>query len=136
MTCLVCSEEDMSCVCSEGSIIVQQPSSGPIVIGIGQGGARGAQGVQGTQGIQGQSIQGAQGIQGTAGNTVVGAISYTHVQNAVSSSWYITHNLGFYPNITVVDSGGTIYEGEIDYVSENAVTLTFSAAFSGKAYLS
>lgn len=110
-------------------IVVEVPA--PIVIGVGagQGGARGAQGTQGAQGIQG-----SQGIPGTSGLEKV--VSYTHTQGVVSNIWYITHNLGFYPNITVVDSGGTIYEGEIDYVSVNAVTLTFSAAFSGKAYLS
>lgn len=107
-------------------IVVEVPA--PIVIGVGagQGGARGPQGTQGTQGTQ--------GVQGTSGLERV--VSHTHNQNVASNTWYITHNLGFYPNITVVDSGGTIYEGEIDYVSNNAVTLTFSAAFSGKAYLS
>lgn len=110
-------------------IVVEVPA--PIVIGVGagQGGARGAQGVQGATGAQG-----VQGATGTSGLDKV--VSYTHIQGVVSDTWYITHNLGFYPNITIVDSGGTIYEGEIDYVSANAVTLTFSAAFSGKAYLS
>jgi hypothetical protein len=64
------------------------------------------------------------------------ALAYEHTQNAVSSSWVITHNLGFKPNVTVVDSGGTIYEGEITYTNSNSLTVSFSQAFSGKAYLS
>lgn len=63
-------------------------------------------------------------------------VAYTHTQNAVSNSWVITHNLGFKPNVTVQDSAGTTYEGEINHTSANSLTVSFSAAFSGKAYLS
>jgi hypothetical protein len=63
-------------------------------------------------------------------------VSYTHNQNAVSNSWVINHNLGFKPNVTVQDSAGTTYEGEINHTSANSLTVSFSAAFSGKAYLS
>ena len=74
---------------------------------------------------------------GTAQNALEPqALAYEHVQNAVSSSWVITHNLGFKPNVTVVDSGGTIYEGEITYTNSNSLTVSFSQSFSGKAYLS
>jgi hypothetical protein len=64
------------------------------------------------------------------------ALAYEHTQGAVSSSWVINHNLGFKPNVTVVDSAGTIYEGEITYTNSNSLTVSFSQAFSGKAYLS
>jgi hypothetical protein len=40
------------------------------------------------------------------------------------------------PNITVVDSGGTVVEGSYNYPNENTVVLSFNGAFSGKAYLS
>ena len=63
-------------------------------------------------------------------------VSYEHTQNSVSNAWVITHNLGFKPNVTVVDSAGTIYEGEITYTNTNSLTVSFSSAFSGKAYLS
>ena len=63
-------------------------------------------------------------------------VAHRHTQNVASSSWVITHNLGFYPNIVVKDSAGSIVEGEIAYDSANQVTLTFQAAFSGMAYLS
>jgi len=64
------------------------------------------------------------------------ALAYEHTQGAVSSSWVINHNLGFKPNVTVVDSAGTIYEGEITYTNSNSLTVSFSQSFSGKAYLS
>ena len=63
-------------------------------------------------------------------------IAYHHIQNTPSSSWVIAHNLGFYPNVTVVDSAGTVVEGNIAYTNANSVTLTFTGSFSGDAYLS
>jgi len=67
---------------------------------------------------------------------VVPDIAYAHTQGTASATWTILHNLDFYPNVTVQDSGGTIVEGEVTYTNRNQVVLTFTAAFSGKAYLS
>lgn len=64
------------------------------------------------------------------------AIAYHHTQNTPSNTWVINHNLDFYPNVTVADSGGSLCEGEIMYTSTDSVTVTFSGAFSGNAYLS
>ena len=126
-----------------------------IIVVTGQGGARGAQGAtgpQGTTGAQGPgvSLQTVENlIAGAALDTTddlpegvtnkyftVGKVAYTHTQGVASDTWTITHNLGFYPNLTVQDSGGTIYEGEITYTNTVSLTVTFSSAFSGKAYLS
>ena len=63
-------------------------------------------------------------------------VAYQHTQSLPSNTWNITHNLGFYPNIVIQDSGGSIVEGEITYTNSNSLTVTFSAAFSGTAYLS
>lgn len=63
-------------------------------------------------------------------------ISYSHNQNAVSYNWVITHNLGFYPNVVVTDSAGTVVEGDISYQSLNQLTVTLAQAISGNAYLS
>lgn len=43
-------------------------------------------------------------------------------------------NLGKRPAVTVVDSAGTVVIGEVDYLDDNTVRLTFCAAFSGTAY--
>ena len=47
---------------------------------------------------------------------------------------FFTHGLGKRPSVTVVDSAGTAVIGEIEYLDDNTVRLTFCAAFSGTAY--
>ena len=61
--------------------------------------------------------------------------SYIHIQSTASQEWNISHNLDKYPAVTVVDSAGTTVMGECEYIDKNTVKLSFSAAFSGKAYL-
>lgn len=61
--------------------------------------------------------------------------TYTHSQGSASSTWTITHNLGCKPSVTIVDSSGNVQIGEVLYNSDNQVTVTFAAAFSGYAYL-
>lgn len=73
------------------------------------------------------------GIPGGGGGTGEG---YVHNQGAPASTWVVTHALSFYPNVTVVDSAGTVVVGNVHYDSPTQLTLTFSAPFSGKAYLS
>jgi hypothetical protein len=61
--------------------------------------------------------------------------SYVFVQGVPATTWTIQHNLQKFPSITVVDSASTVVTGEYTYINNNNVTLTFSAAFAGKAYL-
>jgi hypothetical protein len=77
---------------------------------------------------------GAPGPPGPPGSG--GGTGYTHNQGAASANWTVTHNLGFNPNVIVIDSAGTNVEGDVTYVNANSLTLHFSAAFSGYAYLS
>lgn len=58
-----------------------------------------------------------------------------YYQNTASSSWNVTHNLGKYPSVSVTDSAGNAVFGEVKYVDENNLIITFSAAFSGNAYM-
>jgi hypothetical protein len=62
--------------------------------------------------------------------------TYTHDQVPLSSTWTITHNLNSFPNVVVIESGGSQVIGDIVYNSANQITLTFSAGITGKAYLS
>ena len=62
--------------------------------------------------------------------------NYTHNQSTASATWTITHNLGFRPAVSVVDSGGNHVVGDVNYVSVNVLTISFSAPFGGSAYLS
>ena len=77
--------------------------------------------------------QGLTGPPGPAGSG--GDLNYTHTQVGASNSWSITHNLGKYPSVTVVDSGDTEVIGDVLYLSDNALEVHFTASFSGKAYL-
>lgn len=61
--------------------------------------------------------------------------TYVHTQNSADSTWVIVHSLGRYPSVTVVDSAGSEVVGDVTYDSDNQVTVRFTAAFSGKAYL-
>ena len=73
---------------------------------------------------------GPTGPQGTSGG------SLTFTQNSVSTTWNITHALGYYPSVTTTDSAGTVIEGTIFYPSLTSVVVTFGIATSGFAYLS
>lgn len=49
--------------------------------------------------------------------------------------WTLQHFLGRHPVVLVVDSAGSPVEGQVNYDSPDQITLTFSAPFSGTAYL-
>jgi hypothetical protein len=63
-------------------------------------------------------------------------LGYVHIQSVPSAVWNVTHGLGFTPNITVVDTAGTVVEGSYNYPNSSTVILSFIGAFSGRAYLS
>ena len=64
-------------------------------------------------------------------------VRHTHSQDAASTLWTVTHNLGVKPGgITVVDSGDTVVYGNVAYTNLNTLTISFAAAFGGKAYIS
>jgi hypothetical protein len=106
--------------------------------GVGTQGVAGPQGPQGEPGIGGSDITSTDDlVEGTENKYFeVGRVSYEHTQGSSSNSWVIEHNLGFKPNVTVVDSAGNIVEGEITYTNSNSITVSFQASFSGYAYLS
>ena len=60
---------------------------------------------------------------------------FTFTQSTATNTWNITHDLGKFPSVSVVDSGNTVVYGDIDYIDNNSLTITFSAAFGGKAYM-
>lgn len=60
---------------------------------------------------------------------------YTHYQVSPSTTWTITHNLEKRPSVTVVDSGGNVLIGDVQYLSDNQIKITFTTALSGTAYL-
>ena len=70
-----------------------------------------------------------------AGAGTSGDKTYNHVQSVAASIWTINHNLGKFPSVTVVDSGGTQIEGDVVYDDPDNVTVSFSSPFGGKAHL-
>jgi hypothetical protein len=62
--------------------------------------------------------------------------SFVHNQSVSASTWTISHNLGFFPSVSVVDNGGNMVIGDVSYITENQVSISFSASFGGKAYFS
>lgn len=61
--------------------------------------------------------------------------NFVFTQNVASSTWVITHNLGKYPSVAIVDSADTKVNGDIQYDNINQVTVSFRSAFAGKAFL-
>ncbi len=60
---------------------------------------------------------------------------YIYNQGVPSNTWVINHNLNKNPSVTIVSSAGEEVEGAVVINSLNQITITFCAAFSGKAYL-
>jgi len=59
---------------------------------------------------------------------------YKFVQGVPSASWSVNHNLNKRPAVTVVDSAFREVIGNVEYIDDNNVLLTFSDPFSGEAY--
>jgi hypothetical protein len=77
---------------------------------------------------------GPPGPEGPPGPTTGGFFRYVQVSPSVV--WLITHSLGYYPNVTAVDSAQQAIIPEISYPSSSQIVLTFSASVAGEAYLS
>ena len=57
--------------------------------------------------------------------------------NVSALVWTITHNgdWGPYPSVTVVNNNDIEHFGEVEYLSNTQLKITFSATFAGTAYL-
>lgn len=62
-------------------------------------------------------------------------LSYVHDQQTASATWNVTHNLNKYPSVSIVDTAGDEVIGEVHFNNANSITITFTAAFSGKAFI-
>lgn len=60
---------------------------------------------------------------------------YLHEQQTAASTWTITHNLGKFASINIVDTANEEVIGDVLYNSINQITVTFSAPISGKAFI-
>ena len=56
-------------------------------------------------------------------------------QDTAVTVWEIEHNLGKFPSATMALSTGQVGYGDIQYIDNNNLTITFAGDESGKAYL-
>lgn len=86
--------------------------------------------------IQSANIPGPQGPQGPPGGGGGGGGTYLHDQPIANDTWTIVHNLGFFPNVTTFDTANDEIIGSLQHIDNTTLTITFSVAVSGEAYLS
>ncbi len=81
--------------------------------------------------------RGPQGIPGIQGPPGAGTGGYaTFAQGVPDILWTVVHSLGFYPNVTVVDTDTSELEGDLQYIDLNTITIEFAVPVAGIAYLS
>lgn len=99
--------------------------------------ARGNSVVVGNPSVSIEVTQVTQGLTGSPGSTTPGSgdRTHTHNQSPASDLWVINHNLSKYPSVDVFDSAGDQVEGDVRHIDENSLRITFTAPFSGVAYL-
>jgi hypothetical protein len=56
-------------------------------------------------------------------------------QNTASATWTVPHNLNKFPSCTMVLSTGQQGFGDVTFIDENNLTITFASAETGKAYI-
>lgn len=91
------------------------------------------------------NVTGVLSVNGKTGNVIidypdinvdpVNHVKYVHTQVNASTQWNITHNLGFFPNVTVLDNANRIIEADTQYLNTNSVRIVMNVALSGTAYL-
>ena len=60
---------------------------------------------------------------------------FVFTQAVPSATWTIQHNMDKLPAVSAVNNNNMVVYGNVVYVDNNNLTITFSGGFSGKAYL-
>lgn len=74
-------------------------------------------------------------VQRTENAVTITSKTFIHEQGIASAEWVINHNLDKYPSVSLVDSAGTIFIGEVQYNDLNTCTVLINGATKGQAYL-
>lgn len=61
--------------------------------------------------------------------------NYTHTQDSATTTWTVAHYLNKFPSVTVKLSNGQIGQACVTHQDKNNLTIEFSGANSGTAYL-
>ncbi|GAA2322316.1 hypothetical protein GCM10010149_89350 [Nonomuraea roseoviolacea subsp. roseoviolacea] len=95
----------------------------------GEPGPRGLQGERGLPGLRGEpGPRGDPGPAGPAGQAIEVA------QTAPSASWLITHNLGYFPQVSVVVSGSVVF-ADVTHLDTDRLAVVFPQPTSGSVLL-
>jgi len=65
----------------------------------------------------------------------VGDKNFVFTQAVAANPWAIQHNLNKFPSCTMVLGTGQQGYGDVTFIDENNLTITFAGAESGKAYI-
>lgn len=68
----------------------------------------------------------------------VGAVftnAFQFVQSQPATLWEVNHNLGRYPQVTVIDNDEDVCEAEVSYLDEYNLTIAFNQEMTGRAYM-
>lgn len=61
--------------------------------------------------------------------------TYVHNQLLAIEQWVVNHHMGKYPSVVTVDTSGEEMEGEVVYLDDQRVRITFNRPVAGKAFL-
>ena len=61
--------------------------------------------------------------------------TFSQCFEVASATWTITHNLGRFPAVTVVDDTNKVVVGDVTYSKSNTITIIFDNAFTGCVFL-
>ena len=65
----------------------------------------------------------------------VGDKNFVFTQAVAANPWTVQHNLNKFPSCTMVLNSGQQGYGDVTFIDENNLTITFAGAESGKAYI-
>jgi len=63
------------------------------------------------------------------------AETYQHDQTAPAAVWNVTHDIGLFPSVDVIDSTNTVVYADVQHISANQLTITFQSPTIGTAFL-
>ena len=93
-----------------------------------------ANGFTGTEAEWVESLEGPMGPPGD-----IGALSFRFVQDVPAAEWVVTHDLGFWPNVSVVANFGAGLENvvaDIVWDTLNVIRVGFDLPLTGEVFLS
>ena len=61
--------------------------------------------------------------------------TFTFTQGSPATVWNVQHDLEKFPSVSVINNNNIVVYGQVEYINKNRLTITFSAALTGKAYL-